>query len=126
MKRLFLDEQFSNDALTCLNAFDMSKDILNYFSNGASTYENKEKAMLDYVQNSIQSDANNTMNSFASSFGLIGKGESLIASYDHLPVMQIVMKTKIETLQLFINTLVDYTPEAKVKLIEEFKVKLGL
>jgi len=126
MKRLFLDEQFSNDALTCLNAFDMSKDILNYFSNGASTYENKEKAMLDYVQNSIQSDANNTMNSFASSFGLIGKGESLVASYDHLPVMQIVMKTKIETLQLFINTLVDYTPEAKVKLIEEFKVKLGL
>ena len=126
MKRLYLDEQFSADALTCLLAFDMSKDVLNYFSNGASTYENKEKAMLDYVQNSIQSDANNTMNSFASSFGLIGKGESLVASYDHLPVMQIVMKTKIETLQLFINTLVDYTPEAKVKLIEEFKVKLGL
>ena len=37
MKRLYLDEQFSNDALTCLLAFDMSKDILNYFSNGAST-----------------------------------------------------------------------------------------
>ena len=126
MKRLFLDEQFSADTLTCLNAFDMSKDIINYFSNGSSTYENKEKAMLDYVQNSIQSDANNTMNSFASSFGLIDKGESLFASYDHLPVMQIVMKMKIETLQLFINTLVDYTPEAKVKLIDEFKVKLGL
>lgn len=126
MKRLFLDEQFSADALTCLNAFDMSKDILNYFSNGASTYENKEKALLDYVQNSIQSDANNTMNSFASSFGLIDKNESLKASYDHLPVMQLVMKAKIETLQLFINTLVDYTPEAKVKYIDEFKLKLGL
>jgi len=126
MKKLFLDEQFSNDALTCLLAFDMSKDILNYFSNGSSTFDNKEKAMLDYVQNSIQNDANNTMNSFASSFGLIDKGESLKASYDHLPVMQIVMKTKIETLQMYINTLVDYTPEAKVKLIEEFKLKLGL
>jgi len=126
MKRLFLDEQFSADALTCLLAFDMSKDILNYFSNGASTYENKEKAMLDYIQNSIQSDANNTMNSFASSFGLIDKGESLKASYDHLPVMQLVMKTKIETLQLYINTLADYQPEAKVKLIDEFKLKLGL
>ena len=126
MKRLYLDEQFSNDALTCLLAFDMSKDILNYFSNGASTYENKEKALLDYVQNSIQSDANNTMNSFASSFGLIDKNESLKASYDHLSVMQLVMKAKIETLQLFINTLVDYTPEAKVKYIDEFKLKLGL
>jgi hypothetical protein len=126
MKRLYLDEQFSNDALTCLLAFDMSKDILNYFSTGSSTYENKEKAMLDYIQNSIQSDANNTMNSFASSFGLIDKGESLKASYDHLPVMQLIMKTKIETLQLYINTLADYTPEAKVKLIEEFKLNLGL
>lgn len=126
MKRLYLDEQFSNDALTCLLAFDMSKDILNYFSNGASTYENKEKAMLDYIQNSVQSDANNTMNSFASSFGLIDKGESLKASYDHLPVMQLVMKTKIETLQLYINTLADYQPEVKVKLIEEFKLTLGL
>lgn len=126
MKRLYLDEQFSADALTCLLAFDMSKDILNYFSNGASTYENKEKAMLDYIQNSIQSDANNTMNSFASSFGLIDKGESLQASYDHLPVMQLVTKAKIETLQLFINTLTDYTPEAKIKLIDEFKLKLGL
>ena len=126
MKKLFLDEQFSNDALTCLLAFDMSKDILNYFSNGSSTFDNKEKAMLDYVQNSIQNDANNTMNSFASSFGLIDKGESLKASYDHLPVMQIVMKTKIETLQMYINTLVDYTPEAKVRLIDEFKLNLGL
>ena len=126
MKKLFLDEQFSNDALTCLLAFDMSKDILNYFSNGSSTFDNKEKAMLDYVQNSIQNDANNTMNSFESSFGLIDKGESLKASYDHLPVMQIVMKTKIETLQMYINTLVDYDPEEKIRLIDEFKLKLGL
>jgi hypothetical protein len=127
MKRLFLDEQFSNDALTCLNAFDMNKDIINYFSNGSSTYENKDKAMLDYVQNSIQTDANNSMNSFASAFGLIDKNESLNASYNHLPVMQIVMKAKIETLQLYINTLANiYTPEESRKLIDEFKLTLGL
>jgi Phage portal protein len=126
MKRLFLDEQFSNDALTCLIAFDMSKDILNYFSNGASTYENKEKAMLDYIQNSIQSDANNTMNSFASSFGLIDKGESLKASFEHMPVMQSVMKTKIETLKLYQETLIGYSEAEQRKLSEEFKLTLGL
>jgi hypothetical protein len=126
MKRLFLDEQFSNDALTCLLAFDMSKDILNYFSNGASTYENKEKAMLDYIQNSIQSDANNTMNSFASSFGLIDKGESLKASFDHMPVMQLVMKTKIETLKLYQETLIGYSEAEQRKLSDEFKLTLGL
>jgi Phage portal protein len=126
MKRLFLDEQFSNDALTCLLAFDMSKDILNYFSNGASTYENKEKAMLDYIQNSIQADANNTMNSFASSFGLIDKGESLKASFDHMPVMQLVMKTKIETLKLYQETLIGYSEAEQRKLSDEFKLTLGL
>jgi hypothetical protein len=126
MKRLYLDEQFSADALTCLNAFEMSKDILNYFT-GSSTYENKEKAMIDYIQNSIQNDANNTMNSFASSFGLIDKGESLEASYDHLSVMQIIMKSKIETLQLYINTLAGiYTPQESKILIDDFKLKLGL
>lgn len=126
MKRLFLDEQFSNDALTCLLAFDMSRDILNYFSNGSSTYENKEKAMLDYLQNSIQSDANNTMNSFSSSLGLLDKGEYLKASYDHLPVMQSVMKTKIETLQAYINTLAFYPDDKKIQMIEDFKLTLGL
>jgi hypothetical protein len=126
MKRLYLDEQFSADALTCLNAFEMSKDILNYFSNGASTYENKEKAMLDYVQNSIQSDANNVMNSFASSFGLIDKGESLIATYNHLPVMQLVMKAKIDTLKAFQETLIYETPEEQRKLSNDFKLILGL
>lgn len=126
MKRLFLDEQFSNDALTCLNAFDMNKDIINYFSNGSSTYENKDKAMLDYVQNSIQTDANNSMNSFASAFGLIDKNESLIASYNHLPVMQIVMKSKVETLKAYQETLIYETPEEQRRLSNEFKLILGL
>jgi hypothetical protein len=126
MKKLFLDEQFSNDALTCLNAFDMSKDVLNYFSNGSSTYENKDKAMLNYVQNSIQPDANNTMNTFASAFGLIDKGESLVASYNHLPVMQLVTKAKIETLLLYQSTLIYETPEEQRRLSKEFKLNLGL
>ncbi len=126
MKRLFLDEQFSNDALTCLLAFDMSKDILNYFSNGASTFENKEKAMLDYIQNSIQNDANNTMNSFASSLGLIDKGESLVASYNHLPVMQIVIKDKVATLKAYQETLIYETKSEQKRLSDEFKLNLGL
>ena len=126
MKRLFLDEQFSNDALTCLNAFEMTKDILNYFSNGSSTYENKEKAMLDYIQNSIQNDANNTMNSFASSLGLIDNNESLVASYNHLPVMQLVMKAKIDTLKAYQDTLIFETPEEQKRLSNDFKLILGL
>jgi hypothetical protein len=104
----------------------MNRDILNYFSNGASTHENQSQGFINWIQNSIQNDADNTLNSFASSFGLIDSGESLKASYDHLPVMQLVMKSKIETLKLYIETLADYPAENKVKLIDEFKLTLGL
>lgn len=99
-KKLFLDEQLANDALFCLLAFDMNKDVLNYFSKD-STFENQEKGVINWIQNSIQVDANNTMNSFASHWGLLDAGEKLVASYDHLPVMQAVLNQKIDTLKTF-------------------------
>lgn len=97
MKRLFLDEQFSNDALTCVLAFEMSRDVLNFFSNGVSTYDNEEKAMQNYIQNSVQTDADNIMNSFSLQWKLFDKGEKLIASYSHLPVMASINNQKIKT-----------------------------
>lgn len=105
MKKLFLDEQFTADATTILNAYDQSKDILNYSLNGASTYDNKAASMIDYIQNSIQQDANKTMSSFSSSFGLIDKGEKLVASYSHLPALAKVTETKINTYKLFQETI---------------------
>jgi hypothetical protein len=132
MKKLFLDEQFADDAMKCLLAFEMSKDVLNYFSNGASTYENKTVAGLDYIQNSIQVDANNFLNSIASSFGLNEIGETLVASYNHLPVMAQVMKDKIdtfkafqETLKISIETGTILQPEAQ-QMTNDFRLNIGL
>jgi hypothetical protein len=104
-KKLFLDEMLSNDATTCLNAFEMNRDMLNYFSNGASTHENQEQGFLRYLQNSTQTDADSTMNSFSQQWGLFDKGEKLVASYDHLPIMQSVMNAKIKTLSDFQNAM---------------------
>lgn len=132
LKRLFLDEQMSNDALTCLLAYDMSKDVLNYFSNSTSTYENKEKAMVDYLQNSIQVDANNTMNSFNDQFGLNEKGEMLVASYDHHPAMSKVVAEKIGTLKSMQEVIKlslengTITPADAIEMTKELKLKLGL
>jgi hypothetical protein len=132
LKRLFLDEQMSNDALTCLLAYDMSKDVLNYFSNSTSTYENKEKAMVDYLQNSIQVDANNTMNSFNDQFGLNERGETLVASYDHHPAMSKVVAEKIGTLKSMQEVIKlslengTITPTDAIEMTKELKLKLGL
>jgi hypothetical protein len=131
MKKLFLDEQFADDANKCLLAFGLNKDVLNYFAKD-STFENQEKGTIKYIQNSIQSTADNTMNSLSSQWGLLEKGERLKASYDHLAVMQSIVVDKInsfkamqEAIKLGIenNTI---TPAEAVKMSNEFKMKLGL
>jgi hypothetical protein len=131
MKKLFLDEQFADDANKCLLAFGLNKDVLNYFAKD-STFENQEKGTIKYIQNSIQSTADNTMNSLSSQWGLLEKGERLKASYDHLAVMQSIVVDKInsfkamqEAIKLGIeNTTI--TPAEAVKMSNEFKMKLGL
>ena len=131
-KKLYLDEQFANDALKCLLAYDMNKDVLNYFGSGSSTFENQEKGELRYLQNSIMTTANDTMNSFSSQWGLLDKGERLVASYDHLNIMQPVINDKMssfkslqETLSIAIANGTMTHAEAK-KMSDEFKISLGL
>jgi hypothetical protein len=131
MKRLYLDEQFADDANKCLLAFGLNKDVLNYFAKD-STFENQEKGVIKYIQNSIQSTADNTMNSLSSQWGLLEKGERLKASYDHLAVMQSIVVDKInsfkamqEAIKLGIENATLTEAEAK-KMSNEFKMKLGL
>jgi hypothetical protein len=104
MKRLYLDEQFADDANKCLLAFEMNKGVLNYFAKD-STFENQNQGIVNWVQNSIQGSADNTMNSLSSSFGLLDKGERLIASFDHLPIMQTLINDKIKSFTEFQNSL---------------------
>jgi hypothetical protein len=93
LKKLFLDEQFADDANKCVLAFEMNKNVINYFSKD-STFDNQDKGMIAWVQNSIHTTAKNTMNSMSQQWGLIEKGERLIASYDHLDFMQSLAASK--------------------------------
>ena len=104
MKKLFLDEQFADDANKCLLAFEMNKNVLNYFAKD-STFENQNQGIINWIQNSIQGSADNTMNSLSSTFGLLEKGEKLVASFNHLPVMQTLINDKIKSLTEFQNAL---------------------
>jgi hypothetical protein len=131
MKRLYLDEQFADDANKCLLAFEMNKNVLNYFAKD-STFDNQSKGVIDYIQNSIQTTAKNTMNSLSQQWGLFERGEKLIASYDHLASMQPVVNDKIKSfgemqdaLKVALENGTLTTAEAK-KMSDEFKLKLGL
>lgn len=131
MKRLYLDEQFAEDANKVLLAFEMNKNVLNYFSKD-STFENQSEGIISYIQNSIQTTAKNTMGSLSSQWGLIEKGEMLIASYDHLAVMQKVVNDKIKSfneMQAAIKLGLEnktLTPFEAKQMSDSFKLKLGL
>jgi hypothetical protein len=131
MKRLYLDEQFADDANKCLLAFEMNKNILNYFAKD-STFENQNQGLISWVQNSIQTTATNTMNSLSQQWGLFDKGEKLIASYDHLAFMQSILNQKLtsfkelqEVIKLGIENGTITSNEA-IKMSNEFKMKIGL
>ena len=131
MKRLYLDEQFADDANKCLLAFEMNKNVLNYFAKD-STFDNQSQGIISYIQNSIQTTAKNTMNSLSQQWGLFERGEKLIASYDHLASMQPVVNDKIKSfgdmqdaLKVALENETLTTAEAK-KMSDEFKLKLGL
>jgi hypothetical protein len=132
LKRLYLDEQFSQDALKSLLAFDMNKDVLNYFGAGSSTFENQEKGELRYLQNSIIPTAKATMNSFAQDFGLFELGEKLVPSYDHLNIMQPVINEKIDTLKKMEEVIKlglengTMTPDEAQKMSKDLRTKLML
>lgn len=131
MKRLFLDEQFAEDATKVLLAFDQNKDVLNYFSKD-STFENQTTGLVKYIQNSIQQSADNLTNSLSSQWGLIEKNESLVASFDHLPIMQSVVNEKVssfkalqETIKIGLENHTITLQEAK-QMSDNFKTKLKL
>ena len=131
MKRLYLDEQFADDANKILLAFEINKNVINYFSKD-STFENQNQGLISYIQNSIHTTAKNTMNSLSSQWGLFKRGEKLIASYDHLSCMQSVVNDKIKSftemqnaIKLAIENQTMDIAAAK-KMSDEFKIKLGL
>lgn len=96
LKRLYLDEQTAFDAKMITFAFEQNEHIINFALTG-STYENQEMGIVRHIQTATQSDADNLMNSLNQSWGLYEKREKLVATYSHLPIMQILYKSKVET-----------------------------
>ena len=131
MKRLFLDEQTADDCNKVLLAFEMNKNVLNYFAKD-STFENQSEGVISYIQNVVQTKAKTRMNSLSAQWGLLEKGEKLIGTYDHLAAMQPVVTKKIESfekMQLAIKLGLEngtLTAADAKKMSDDFRNKLSL
>ena len=98
-RKLMLDDSLAADMLRVSNAFGMSKDVLNWAMNGASTFENQKTAIVDWIQNSIQFEGDDWANTWTTHFSLEDAGEKVVMKYDHLPVMQILKEKQMQALK---------------------------
>ncbi len=121
--KLLLDETFAGDAMKVAAAYGVSRDVLNYYVAGASTYENQIQSVIKWIQGDIQFEADVFSTGLASYFNYNNMGKEIIMRYDHLPVMQEVEKTRIEKMKVKVEVYknlieVGFTPEEAKQLVQ--------
>lgn len=132
LKNLTIDPQIQAEAQQVLLAYGLNSDVLNYFSGGSSTYENQERGEIRFYQNEIQPIADDIADSFSQHFGLFEKSEKLIATFEHLPIMQKVLVDKMESFEIqqkSIKTALDngtINIAKAIQMTEEFLINIGL
>lgn len=107
LRDLGLDESIKVDGNLIYTALHIPKDILSLEAK-KTTYNNYKESMVSYVQNEMQA----TLNSFIEVFQRLIKDENLklVGSYEHLPIMQHILKERWEAqkirgeaLQIYLN-----------------------
>lgn len=94
VKKLALNETMTNNGLIIFGSFDLPKELLTAIQQG-STFENQKEAYKRYLQSAGQDLISNIASTLDSAF--LGESENtLIASFDHLPIMQEDEKLKAE------------------------------
>lgn len=98
-RKLLFDDGTAADLLKIAGAYGISKDVLNWYMSGASTYENKNTALVDFIQNTIQAEGDDFANSMETYFGYRKQGKQIKLTYDHLPVMQIIREKETDAIK---------------------------
>lgn len=91
--QLGLPESQANNAMTIINAFRVPRELYTLDKSGA-TYENQKQALITFVQNVIQPEADDFANSHTNYFGK--EDEPIKAYFDHLSVMQYIEEMKAD------------------------------
>ena len=111
--KLLYDDSTASDITKSASTFGVNSDVLNWWANGQSTYDNRVMGYVDLIQGAVQSAANDFANTWGSFFKMHEKGETVQLSYNHLPAMAIMDEKRLEA------------KERKSKMLEKL-VKSGV
>jgi len=88
LKELGLDESIIADGNVIISALGIPPELFS-LSGSSSTFENQAKAVINFVQKKIQVEMNDFTNTINARYGT-----NLIGTYDHLPIMREIEKSK--------------------------------
>ena len=94
-RKLMLDDSCASSFQKIASAYGIPSDVVSWFLNGQSTYENKKVAIAEWIQNSIQFQADDTANTWTSQFNYQNEGKKIVIKYDHLPAMQVMEEQRM-------------------------------
>lgn len=107
--QLKYDDGINADAMKVFSAYGINENALNWYFN-KSTYDNKNQGLIDWLQNSIQVEADDWANTWTNAFGYAEQGKKIIKTFDHLPIMKAIELERIEFIKKqseILKTLID-------------------
>ena len=108
-RKLMYDDILASAATRINSAYGISRDVLNWWMNGQTTYDNKKYAVVDWIQNSIQFEADDWGSTWIDFFGYDKEGKTLTLDYSHLPIMNLLEVKRMEAIKMkseIVDTLV--------------------
>ena len=94
--KLLYDDSTASDITKAASLFGISSDVINWWANGQSTYDNRIMGYLDLIQGAIQFAADDFANTWATYFGYHKEEKSIKLSYDHMPAMAVMEEKRLE------------------------------
>ena len=88
LRKLMLDDGLASDAMRIFSAYGINKDVLNWWMNGQSTYDNVEFGVIGWIQNNMQQEADDWANTWTSRFNYRDQGKVIKMDFKDLPIMK--------------------------------------
>lgn len=105
LDEMLFDEQFAGSMQKVTQAYEMNRDVMNYFLQG-SKFNDQENAVVNWIQNSIQFEADVFTSTLSQYFNYPEQNKMVKMTYDHLPVMQVVEEKRAEKMNKNADTLI--------------------
>jgi predicted DNA-binding transcriptional regulator AlpA len=123
LKDLGLHESISSNSNLIREAYEVPNELYKAFQKG-STYENQKEALISFIQRTMQPIADDCANTWNKHFFEGSKKGKLVASFDHLPVMQHTEEKKAEKVlkiahAMYRLTQAGMTPDQAREFIEQ-------